>query len=939
MILVDLEIENYKQFAGAHRITFPAEGAIAVIGHNGAGKTTLFEAIEWALYGPRSIPTADIRPRQGTGGSPCVRVTLQTSDGKRFQVERKLRGKSNSAEAAIYEVDEDGEILSTIVTGPKDVTQRVAGRLVGLSHQAFVSTFFTRQKELSFFGDQKDSDRRRQVSRLLGQETIREAQELIATDRKGSDATAKGLMAQFVRETEGRDFPAERAERTAQILAAEGQVETSGQAVAARTRDRQLTQEAELHWRKLERKEGEFRQRMTVVDGQIGASEGRIEQIGAQLTRLASREAELERLEPIASREAEHQTATERWQRERERAARQQTLTQRLAEIGRNRDGRIVTLRRVVDGGEVVPGWVWQSGDERQPAVSADRLQAVASAIDLRRTRAYAEATARAAQASADHDAARKKAGDCDKLLAQLRSDLDALFVDGDPAALAVASRQRQAAAATEWASASAQAKALSVDVGKLRGSIRQLREEGSGTCPTCKQPIDEIVIRTLEGNISEFERQVAGLERDATTGRRLDAEAGTKLAAAQARQEQVSTLRERIRNGETRTAEAKAAHEATDAALREALAKAGTHEVPSAETVAAAGQRVERLSRVAAQADRLGDIATQFRDDDAREAENRQELDALGVVAYDEAAHRTASTALGASQGARGQVGEIRNELAQRPALTTDRDTAVIQLAARRDDRTRLEGEHQAVGFDPDALASALARARAANDAQIAANDALNEAKNLLRDATAALAAIEAEQQRLAGLEVAARAAERDADQLKEMYDGFTDFEKWVAQQMNPHLADRASEILNEVTGGAYDRVRFDENYGLHIYDNDEDFPVSQFSGGERDVASLAARLALSRLIGAQAAHPPAFVVLDEVFGSLDQERRGKLLGMLDALTNDDTEGFRQLFVISHVDDIRQSQAFDEVWRIQEDGQGISQWENMQLTGGIEEL
>ncbi len=939
MILVDLEIENYKQFAGAHRITFPAEGAIAVIGHNGAGKTTLFEAIEWALYGPRSIPTADIRPRQGTGGSPSVRVTLQTADGKRFQVERKLRGKSNSAEAAIYEVDGDGEILATIVTGPKDVTQRVAGRLVGLSHQAFVSTFFTRQKELSFFGDQKDSDRRRQVSRLLGQETIREAQELINSDRKGSDATAKGLMAQFVRETEGRDFPAERAERNAQIQAATGQVAVSEQAVAVWTRERRVRLETEVHWQELAGQENEFRQRVTVVDGQIGATQGRIEQLGIQLTRLAGREAELGRLEPIAGREAEHQAATELWQRERERATRQQTLTQRLTETGRNRDGRIATLRRVVDGGEAVPGWVWRSGDERQPAATADRLQAVASAIDLRQTQAYAEATARAARASADHDAARKKAEDCEKLLAKLQIDLDALFVDGNPATVALAARQRQAAAATEWASASAQAKALSVDIGKLRGSIRQLREEGSGTCPTCNQPIDEIVIQTLQGRITDSDRQVAHLEATATTGRRLDAEAGAELAAAQTRQERVGTLRERICNGETRTAEAQAAHEAAEATLREALAAAGTHEVPSAETVTAAGQRVEHLSRVAAQAERLGDLAAQFRDDDVREAETRKELDALGVVAYDDAAHRAASKALGDAQGARGQVGEIRNELAQRPQLTTDRDAAIAHLTTQRADRTRLEGERQAIGFDPAALASARALSREANDAQIAANDALNDTKNLLREAAGALAAIEAEQQRLAGLEVAARAAERDADQLKEMYDGFTDFEKWVAQQMNPHLADRASEILNEVTGGAYDRVRFDENYGLHIYDNDEDFPVSQFSGGERDVASLAARLALSRLIGAQAAHPPAFVVLDEVFGSLDQERRGKLLGMLDALTNDDTEGFRQLFVISHVDDIRQSQAFDEVWRIQEDAQGISQWENMQLTGGIEEL
>ncbi len=939
MILIDLEIENYKQFAGTHRITFPAEGAIAVIGHNGAGKTTLFEAIEWALYGPRSIPIADIRPRQGTGGPSCVRVTLQMTDGKRFQVERRLRGKSNTAEAAIYEVDADGEILTTIVTGPKDVTQRVTGRLVGLSHQAFVSTFFTRQKELSFFGDQKDSERRRQVSRLLGQETIREAQELINTDRKASDATAKGLLAQHLRESEGRDFPAERAERVAQIQAAEGKAEQAEQAVAARTRHRELMQEDERHWLALASQEGDLRQRVTVVDGQISTTQGRIAQLDGQLRRLIVREAELSKLEPVAAREPELQAETERWQRERERASQQATLGKRLAEIIKNRDGRIVTLRRVTDGGEVVPGWVWHSGDERQPAASADRLRAVAQAIDLRRTRADAEALARAAQAGADHTVTRKKSSDCERLLTQLRGELDALFVDGDPAALAVAARQRQATAATEWASASAQGKALTAEIGKLRRSIAQLRDEGSGTCPTCNQPIDEVVILTLQNRIAECGRLVDELEIAATVGRKADADAGAELAAALARQEQVSTLRERIRNGESRTAEAKTAHEAAEAALRQALAATGTQEVPAAETVTAAGQAVERLARVAGQAERLADMAAQFRDDAGREAEAQRELDALGAVAYDEAAHRAARVGLGEAQSARGQVGEIRNELAQWPQLTDDRDSAVAELAIRQAERIRLERERVAVGFDPDALASARTMAAEANDALIAANNAQNEMRNLLRDATAALAAITAEQQRLAGLEIAAGAAEREADQLKRMYAGFDDFEKWVAQQMNPHLAERASEILAEVSGGVYDRVRFDENYGLHVYDNDEDFPVGQFSGGERDIASLAARLALSRLIGAQAAHPPAFVVLDEVFGSLDQDRRARLLDMLGVLTNNDTEGFRQLFVISHVDDIRQSPAFDEIWRIQEDSQGISQWENLQVTGGIEEL
>ena len=66
---------------------------------------------------------------------------------------------------------------------------------IGLPHRAFVSTFFTRQKELSFFGNLRETDRQREVSRLLGLETIRGAQKLIAegTDWRFLDELKKEL--------------------------------------------------------------------------------------------------------------------------------------------------------------------------------------------------------------------------------------------------------------------------------------------------------------------------------------------------------------------------------------------------------------------------------------------------------------------------------------------------------------------------------------------------------------------------------------------------------------------------------------------------------------------------------------------------------------------------------------------------------------------------
>ena len=40
MILTRIQIENYKQYTGAHEIEIPAQATVGVIGENGSGKTT-----------------------------------------------------------------------------------------------------------------------------------------------------------------------------------------------------------------------------------------------------------------------------------------------------------------------------------------------------------------------------------------------------------------------------------------------------------------------------------------------------------------------------------------------------------------------------------------------------------------------------------------------------------------------------------------------------------------------------------------------------------------------------------------------------------------------------------------------------------------------------------------------------------------------------------
>ncbi|MGI8405739.1 MAG: ATP-binding protein, partial [Thermomicrobiales bacterium] len=216
---------------------------------------------------------------------------------------------------------------------------------------------------------------------------------------------------------------------------------------------------------------------------------------------------------------------------------------------------------------------------------------------------------------------------------------------------------------------------------------------------------------------------------------------------------------------------------------------------------------------------------------------------------------------------------------------------------------------------------------------AERAAIDERHAAQIVVRDAHQALESLEKDQTRVAGLALSADQRQREADTFDRMYREFTEFDKYAAAHYTPILSDLTSELVREVTDGKYDRVEFDSNYGIEVFDGTEEhFSLATFSGGERDAIALCARIALSRMIGGQATSPPGFLVLDEVFGSLDRDRRTRLLDMLGALASTG-DGFQQMFIISHVDDVRIAPMFDELWRVEETAEGESKIHNL-LTG-----
>lgn len=137
-------------------------------------------------------------------------------------------------------------------------------------------------------------------------------------------------------------------------------------------------------------------------------------------------------------------------------------------------------------------------------------------------------------------------------------------------------------------------------------------------------------------------------------------------------------------------------------------------------------------------------------------------------------------------------------------------------------------------------------------------------------------------------------------------------DFRTELNDGLRPELSEIASGILEGMTARRYTDLQLDEDYIATIVEDGEPKPV--ISGGEEDVASLALRIAISQMIADQKGHSLSLLVMDEIFGSLDEDRRNSVLDTLRNLT----DLFPQVILITHIETVRDG--FDRVIRLSYD-------------------
>ena len=247
-------------------------------------------------------------------------------------------------------------------------------------------------------------------------------------------------------------------------------------------------------------------------------------------------------------------------------------------------------------------------------------------------------------------------------------------------------------------------------------------------------------------------------------------------------------------------------------------------------------------------------------------------------------------------------QVSHLHAKMAKREALGEDRRRLDERRAALDRQMKAAKVAAEAAGYDSDAHAAAKSDATNALDALQSALVHQAETlgvRTLIESRIANLNEQRATHKRLLDEIGRLVSNQRDAEVARETMDLFKGH---LIGRTRPLLERRASTLLRELTDGRYTDLSLDDDYEISIGVGLKMRPIKGASGGEQDVASLCLRLAISELINETTGVGRTWVVLDEVMGSQDDQRREALMTVLPRLTGH----FAQVLMIAHNSDVQ---------------------------------
>jgi exonuclease SbcC len=778
-----LRLQNFRQHESTE-IEFGL-GLTGIVGPNGAGKTTLLEAMAWAMYGmPAARGSRETLRRRGAPPKARVEVEIDfTLGAHQYRIVRSLTN------AELYQDGDPSAVANSIGA----VTERVT-RLLGMTRDEFFNTYFTGQKELAVMAAMSAPERAQFLSRVLGYERLRVAQDRLKERRSGLRARLDALRAGLPDLAE-----LDEAQRLAEVRLVAAEKVESAAVVSRETTENRLA-EIRPQWERLQ----QLREAALALATELRVAD---HQASAAAQRIARMEQETLELN------AAHQQLDE--------------LARQLSPLPTLRE-EVRVLERQAESDAIRRGYRAQLDEVQSHLVSIeDRVSHIPSPQTLE------AATARVNEA---------------------RAALTAATLEVE--------EQR-----TVWVRDAQDAKTKRQGLLDQYQDLKEQRQRivhagASGVCPTCARPLGTEFAKVLD----LLDRQIEEVRSNGNF---------YKQRIEQLQQEPVPLTE----------------MEGRRLALEQELSQA------------TAG-----LGRLNAQAHDAGPL---------REEQNRLVLrmgELQGMVeqvsgSYDQDRHQAVLRQTRALEPLALQAERFRAVVERSQEVAAELEVA---RAAGAEIGTRIDDLRSRVA----ALDYSEAAFHQCREAEIAAERARQEAELALvrarGESASAREAVEAVARRRAERAERERAANQTASELalhQELDRALTDLRNELNASLRPDLSELASGFLSDLTDGRFGELELDEDYSATVLDDGN--PQTVISGGEEDVTNLAFRLAISQMIAERAGQPLSLLILDEIFGSLDESRRNAVIELLRALA----DRFSQVILVTHIESVREG--FDRVVRV----------------------
>ncbi len=196
MIPKRLEMTNFMSYLGHHELDFSGFHTASIVGPNGSGKSAILDAMTWVLFGEARKPRISkgysknqARDELITNGTDYCEVTFEFEmEGKRYLVNRRVdRGKTGQG-IQFKLLTENGE-LDLHGKGSSDVEIE---KELGISYEVFIASSFITQGDSSRFMDADKNERVKILKEILELDVydscLETASELLKESKKTKEA-------------------------------------------------------------------------------------------------------------------------------------------------------------------------------------------------------------------------------------------------------------------------------------------------------------------------------------------------------------------------------------------------------------------------------------------------------------------------------------------------------------------------------------------------------------------------------------------------------------------------------------------------------------------------------------------------------------------------------------------------------------------------------